>query len=104
LHQHDLPALDHLLDFIMPLRPPHRAACLLHLVAADRLDGGWRLGRLRAVGGAVVPGTFAGRGNDLAGRGGMNLALGRRRGVGLDVGMFGFVPGFRRGSGRRIRG
>src|SRR6185312_3397431 len=38
LHQHDLPALDHLLNLVMAIRTRPRALRLLDLIAADRLD------------------------------------------------------------------
>ncbi len=46
LHQHDLAALDHLLDLVVTMMPRAGPRGLFHLVfvAADRLDGDGRLG------------------------------------------------------------
>ncbi len=64
LHQHDLPALDHLLDLVVAERPDALARRFLDLVAAhrlDRLDRGAALFRHRGVlGGGIGLGRLGG--------------------------------------------
>ena len=92
----------------MPLRPPHRTARLLHLVAADDLERNGRLRRLRSLGGAAIPipRAFAGHGRLLAFDPGLRIAgrmIGMGIGVAIRIPMLGRVRGFRLMFGRRSR-